>query len=149
MSWRVFDVQRSCLRIMSHYEPKFDLKVNVSHSDQILQSSNFDLYLGEYLMCKHHTYGLWVSMTWSLTPNKCRSQWPIFLASVILPYILKSIWCIINIILMDYESDAKLVRFYIDIYICVSFGDHNLVTFMLGSWNLVCYLPRPKPSTLR
>ena len=35
--------------------------------------------------------------------NKCRSVWPIFHGSVILPYILKTIWCM-NIILWDYES---------------------------------------------
>ena len=35
--------------------------------------------------------------------NKCRSLWPIFHGSVILPYILKTVWCI-NTILWDYES---------------------------------------------
>ena len=39
----------------------------------------------------------------SLWPNKCRSLWPIFHGQVILPYILKTIWCM-NIILWDYES---------------------------------------------
>ena len=27
------------------------------------------------------------------------------------------------------QYDTKLVKFYIDIYICVSFGGHNLDTF--------------------
>ena len=35
--------------------------------------------------------------------SKCRSLWPIFHVPVILPYILKAIWCM-NIILWDYES---------------------------------------------
>ena len=35
--------------------------------------------------------------------NKCRSLWSIFQGPVILPYILKSIWCM-NIMLCDYES---------------------------------------------
>ena len=35
--------------------------------------------------------------------NKCRSLWPIFHGSVILPCILKTIWCM-NIIIRDYES---------------------------------------------
>ena len=35
--------------------------------------------------------------------NKCRSLWPIFHGPVILPYILKTIWCM-NTILWDYES---------------------------------------------
>ena len=34
---------------------------------------------------------------------KWRSAWPIFHGPVILPYILKTIWCV-NIILWDYES---------------------------------------------
>ena len=56
-------------------------------------------------MYKCHSFWLWVSMTWSLTSNKCRLQWPIFYCPVILTYtcILKCIWSI-NIILMDYET---------------------------------------------
>ena len=34
---------------------------------------------------------------------KCRSLWPIFHGPVILPYILKTIWCV-NTIIWDYES---------------------------------------------
>ena len=32
------------------------------------------------------------------------------------------------------QYDLKLVRFYIDIYVCVSFGGHNLDTF--NAWKL-------------
>ena len=35
--------------------------------------------------------------------NKCRSLWPIFHGPVILPYILKTVWCM-NILLRNYES---------------------------------------------
>ena len=35
--------------------------------------------------------------------NKCRSLWPIFHGPVILPYILKTVWCM-KIIPQDYES---------------------------------------------
>ena len=56
----------------------FDLKINVGHCD---------LYL-------------W-SDAWP--QNKCRSPWPIFHGPVILPYILKTIWCM-YIILSEYES---------------------------------------------
>ena len=35
---------------------------------------------------------------------KWRSPWPIFHGPVILPYILKTIWCIMYIILWEYES---------------------------------------------
>ena len=35
--------------------------------------------------------------------NKCRSLWPLFHGPLILPCILKTVWCM-NIILWDYES---------------------------------------------
>ena len=49
--------------IMSPYDLMFDLKINVGHC----RSSDFALYLEDYLMCEHHYLGLWVRMTWSLT----------------------------------------------------------------------------------
>ena len=33
-------------------------------------SNNFMLYLEDYLMCEHHPWGLWVSMTGRLTSKK-------------------------------------------------------------------------------
>ena len=49
----------------------------------------------------------------------------IFLAPVILPDILKSIWCS-NIIPMDYESVWPVTgQLYIDIYVRISFGGHS------------------------
>ena len=36
-------------------------------------------------------------------PNKCRSPWPVFHCSVLLPFILNVNWCM-NIIIWDYES---------------------------------------------
>ena len=66
-------------------------------------SSDFACYLEDYLMYEHHSLGLWVSMTRSLTSNKYRSLWPIFHGPVILRYILKTIWCM-KIILRDYGS---------------------------------------------
>ena len=69
----------------------------------ISRSSDFALYLEDYLMCEHHTLGLWISMTRGRPQNKCRSLWPIFHGQVILPLIWKTIWCM-NIIIWDYES---------------------------------------------
>ena len=43
---------------MSQYNPKFDLKLDVGTVTYISQSSNFALYLEEYFMYKHQTYGL-------------------------------------------------------------------------------------------
>ena len=54
---------------------------------------------------------------------KCRSLWPIFHGPVILPYILKTIWCM-NIIFWDYESvwqtfDLKINVGHCDLYFMV------------------------------
>ena len=43
--------------------------------------------------------------------NKCRSLWPIFHGPVILPYILKTVWCM-NILLRNYESVWPDARAY-------------------------------------
>ena len=69
----------------------------------ISQSSNFALYLEKYLTYKHQTYILGVNMTQSCPKIKCMSLRPIFQGPVILPYMLKSIWCT-KIMLMDNES---------------------------------------------
>ena len=57
----------------------------------ISQSSDFVLYLEDYLMYEHHTLGLWVGITWDVwLKNKCMSLWPIFHGPVILCYIFKT-----------------------------------------------------------
>ena len=50
---------------MNQYEPTFDLEINVGH--YIPWSSDFALYLEDYLMYEHYYLGLWVSMTQSLS----------------------------------------------------------------------------------
>ena len=65
--------------------------------------------------------------------NKCRSLWPIFHFPVILPYILKSIWCM-NIILWNYETVwqdiwPKINVGHCDLYFLVQW-------FYLVSWRL-------------
>ena len=71
--------------------------------DHISWATDFALDLEDYLMYKHHTLGLWVSMTWHIPLNKCRSLWPKFHGSMILPYILKTVWCM-NILLRNGKS---------------------------------------------
>ena len=103
ISWRVFDVWMSYFWIMSRCDGMFNLKINVGHCEvtvsmtYILQS--FACYIEDYLIYEHHTLG-WLDV-WP--KSKCRSMWPIFHGSVILPYILKTIWCTI-VILCDNES---------------------------------------------
>ena len=65
MFWSLFDVWTSYFGfgIMSQYDTTFDLKINVGHCDLYLWSSDFTLYLEDYLIYEHHTLGLWVSMT--------------------------------------------------------------------------------------
>ena len=67
-------------------------------------SSDFAMYLEEHLIYEHHTLGLYESVWPDVWPkNKCMSLWPILHGLVILPCILKTVWCM-NIILWDYES---------------------------------------------
>ena len=61
--WRLFDVRTSYFGIMSQYDTTFDLRINVGHCDLYFRSSDFTLYLENYLIYEHHTLGLWVSMT--------------------------------------------------------------------------------------
>ena len=50
---------------MNQYDLMYDLKINVGRYDS--WSSDFVLYLEDYLMYEHHPWGLWVSMTRRLT----------------------------------------------------------------------------------
>ena len=65
--WRLFDVWTLLFGITSQYDPKFDLKINRVSMTYISWSSDFALYLGDYLMYVHHTLGVWISMTRRLT----------------------------------------------------------------------------------
>ena len=100
ISLRLFDVCTSYFGSINQCLTPKVMKVTVTY---IPRSSDFALYLEDYLMYEHYYLGLWVSMTQSLTSNKYRSLWPIFHGPVILPYILKTIWCM-YIILWEYES---------------------------------------------
>ena len=56
--------------ILWEYEsvwPTFNLKIKVGHCDLYPWSSDFALYLEDYLMYEQYYLGLWVSMTHSLT----------------------------------------------------------------------------------
>ena len=85
--WRLFDAWALLFGIMGPYDPKFDLKINIGHYDlyfmahwfcviswrlfdvrtsyfgiksqYISWSSDFALYLEDYLMYVHHTLGVW------------------------------------------------------------------------------------------
>ena len=103
ISWRLFDVCRSYFEIwisMTRGLTSKYMKVIVTY---ILWSSDFALYLEDYLMYENHYWdydSLWPDV-WQ--QNKCRSLLPIFHGPVILRYILRTIWCM-NIILQDYGS---------------------------------------------
>ena len=67
-------------------------------------SSDFALYLEDW--CMNIILRDYESVWPDVWPqNKCRSLWPVFDGTLILPYILKTIWCM-NIIhyTWDYES---------------------------------------------
>ena len=83
--------------------PDFDLKTNVGHCDLYFmvhwfclisrRLSIYDIILRDYV-------SVWPDV-WP--QNKCRSLWPIFHGPVILPFILKTVWCM-NFIIWDYGS---------------------------------------------
>ena len=98
ISWKLFSGRTSYFGIMSQYDPTYDLQIFVGH---------YDLYFIVHWICPlswrlfdvwKHTFRLWVNMTRHL-----RSLWPIFHGPMILPYILKTVWCM-NILLRNYES---------------------------------------------
>ena len=103
ISWRLFDVSTLLVGIMSQYDPKFDLKRNIGLCDLYFMVQGFCLIswrlfdvCTSYFGCKNQ-----YDTTWPR--NQCRSLWPLFHGPVILPYVLKTIWCM-NIIIWDYES---------------------------------------------
>ena len=103
----------------------------------ISQSSDFVLYLEDYVMYVHHTLGvLWkYESVWpDVWPqSKCRSLWPIFHGPMIWPHILKVIWCM-NIFIWDYES------LWPDVWAQINVGHCDLYFmvhwFGLISWRL-------------
>ena len=102
ISWRLFDVCTSYCGSMNQYDPTFDLKINVGHCDlysmvQCLISWRlFDVHVWTIL------FGI-VSQYDPKFDLRCRSLWHIFHGPVILPCILKTIWCM-YIILWEYVS---------------------------------------------
>ena len=104
ISWRLFDIWTSYFGIMSQYDPTFDLKINVGHCDLYFMFQWFCLISWRLFHVWTSYFGI-ISQydpTFDLK-NKCRSLWPIFYGPVILPYILRTIWCM-SIILWDYGS---------------------------------------------
>ena len=65
VSWRLFDVWTSLFGIMSQYDQMFDLKIFVGRCDLYFMVQWFCII--SWRLFEHHTLGLWVSMTRSLT----------------------------------------------------------------------------------
>ena len=85
-----------CCTIITHIS---DLEIKVTDFE-ILHQSFFSTFL---LWKQLRQIGGWTSVSLVLWVMKWRSAWPIFHGPLILPYILKTIWCM-NITLWDYES---------------------------------------------
>ena len=77
------------------------------HCDLFSWSTDFALYLEDYLMDECHIIRYWESVTKSWPQNKCRSTWPIFHGLVILLNIFKIIWLMNIIGIMD-QCDTKI-----------------------------------------
>ena len=102
VSWRLFYVWRSYFGIIGQYDLMFDLKINVGQCDLYFVVQWFWLIYLKTIWC----ISIWdFESVWpEVWPkNKCRSLWWLFHGPVILPYILKTVWCM-NIILWDYGS---------------------------------------------
>ena len=103
MSWRLFDVWTSLFGIMSQYDPKFDLKINIGHSP-IFHGPVILCYILKTIWCMNIILWDYGSVWPDVWPkNKCRSVWPIFHGPVILSYISKTIWCM-SVIFSDNET---------------------------------------------
>ena len=104
MSWRLFAAWTLYFCIMSQYDTTFDLKINVGHCDLYFMVQWFCLLSWRLFAAWTIYFWIYESVWHNIWPqNKCRSLWPIFHGPVILPYILKTVWCL-NIILCDNES---------------------------------------------
>ena len=102
ISWRLFDVWTSYLGLWVSMTPTFDLKINVG---------NYGPYFMVQWFCliSWRLFDVWTSylgimsqydMTFDLEINVGQ---PTFHGPMILPFILKTIWCM-DIIPWDYES---------------------------------------------
>ena len=76
-----------------------------------------------YILYNHCPVWIWVCMTWTLTSNKYRSQWPLFHGQVILTDIFKSVWCIsitsffLIVSQYDPEFDPKIIVGHSDLHV--------------------------------
>ena len=104
VSWRLFDVWTSLFGIMNPYDPMFNLKIIVGHCDLYFMVQWFWLISWSLFDACTSYLGIMIQYDPEVKfKNKCRSWWPIFYGPMILPCILKTIWCM-NIIIWDYES---------------------------------------------
>ena len=84
ISWRLFDVWTSYFRIMSRYDPTFDLKINVGHWP-IFHGPAILHYILKTICCMNIIFWDYASVWHNIWPqNKCRSLWPLFHGPVIL-----------------------------------------------------------------
>ena len=102
ISWRLFDVSTSYFRSMNPYNPTFDLKINVCHCD---------LYFMVQWFCltPWRLFHVWTSLFGIINQYDLKihvGHSDIFHGPVILPYILKTIWCM-YIILSKYEPERQ------------------------------------------
>ena len=92
--WRLFDtgIWTSYFGIMSQYDPMFYIKINYGYYDLYFMVQWFCLISWRQFDGWTSYFGI-MSQYNPLFDLKCRSVWPIFHGSVILPYILKTIGC--------------------------------------------------------
>ena len=103
ISWILFDVCTSYFGSMNQYDPTFHLKIIVGHCDLYSMVQCFCLISWRLIDVWTILFGIMSQYDPKFDLKIYRSLSPIFHGPVILPYILKTFWCM-YIILWEYES---------------------------------------------
>ena len=123
ISWRLFDVCSPYFGSMNQYDPTFDLKINVCHYDLVTVpwSSDFALYLEDYLMYEHYYMGLWVGITRRLTSKLMYVTETYIPGSSDFALYLFVVWTLLFGIMSQYDPkfDLKINIGHCDLYFMV------------------------------
>ena len=133
VSWRLFDVWTWYLGYWFHVAPRLTLSYMEVHQTYITCSNYVALYHEVCLMYEHHTWdtGSMLHQDWPC--NVCRCIWPILHAPVILPCIMKTVWCMNIILGILVPRGTRIDRV---MYVSLSDLYYMLQWFYLVSWRL-------------
>ena len=124
IAWRLFDVCTWYFRIMTQYEPTFDLKVIVGHCDLYIHGPVIVPYTLKTISCMNIIICDYESVWPDAWPqNKCKSLWPIFHGQwfCVISWRLFDVWTLSLGIMGQYYRtfDLKINVCYCDLYFMV------------------------------